>query len=157
MPEALPPRLHEEIVWLLTPRREFKLGAERIDLIDPHLVGWDGSHDLDWSGAPHPFFERLVRQAPGPQLNQVLKALLIGVEGEQRVAELNRQIDEALHLATTATIRPFDAYYQELVRELSSDRHWLDSRFVQLTLLVDQWPEAQGVRFFHDRRRNFTA
>ena len=157
MPEALPPRLHEEIVWLLTPRREFKLAAERIDLIDPHLAGWDGRHDLDWSGASHPFFERLVRQAPAPQLKQVLQALLVGVEGEQRVAALCRQIDEALHLATAAAVRPFAAYYQELVRELSSDRYRLDSRFVQLTLLMDQGPEAQGVRFVHDRRRTFNS
>lgn len=157
MPEELPPKLHEEIVWLLTPRREFKLPAERIDLIDPHLAGWNGRHDLDWSGAPHPFFERLVRQAPAAQLKQVLRALLIGVKGEQDVDELCRQIDEALHLATAATTRPFDTYYQELIQQLSSDRYQLDSRFVQLTLLIDQGPEAQGVRFVQDKRRTFNS
>ncbi|MFZ1398595.1 MAG: SUMF1/EgtB/PvdO family nonheme iron enzyme, partial [Candidatus Promineifilaceae bacterium] len=70
---------------------------------------------------------------------------------------LCRQIDEALHLATAAATRPFEAYYQESIRELSSDRYQLDSRFVQLTLLVDQGPEAQGVRFVHDRRRTFNS
>ena len=112
MPELLPPTIREEIVWLLTPRREFKLAQDRIDLIDPCLAGWPERHDLDWSGAPHPFFERLVRATPGPQLTCVLQSLLIGEIGEQQVADLCQRIDTAVRLVTEPGKRPFSAYYQ---------------------------------------------
>ncbi|MCP4428156.1 MAG: hypothetical protein GY803_27020, partial [Chloroflexi bacterium] len=140
MPELLPPKLREEIVWFLTPLREFKLPQERIDLIDPCLTGWNGRHNLDWSGAPHPFFERLVRKAPAPQLERLLKSLHLGEEGQRQAANLCQRVAQALAVVAEAdnqtdgerpfAVRPFAGYYQQTAQRLSSPRYQLDSRFV---------------------------
>ena len=42
------------------------------------------------------------------------------------------------------------AYHERLVETLSGSRWRLDSRFVELTLLLDQGPEAQDIRFAPD-------
>jgi len=158
MPKLLPPNLREEIVWFLTPLREFKLPQDRIDLIDPYLTGWNGRHELDFSGAPHPFFERLVRDVPGPQLERVLKSLHIGEEGERQAASLCQRMAQALAVVAqvdnqSADAQPFVAYYRQTAERLATSRYQLDSRFVQLTLLVDQGAETQGVRFVEDSQR----
>ncbi len=158
MPELLPPNLREEIVWLLTPLREFKLPQDRIDLIDPYLTGWDGRHELDWSGAPHPFFERLIREAPSAQLEQVLKSLRLGEEGERLATDLCRRMTQATVLVTEtdkrlADDRSFISYYRQTAQRLSTPRYQLDSRFVQLTLLIDHGADVQGLRFVEDSQR----
>jgi len=48
---------------------------------------------------------------------------------------------------------PLNHHFQGLIQILSSDRYQLDSRFVQLTLLIDQGPDAQGLRYTPDNQR----
>lgn len=47
-------------------------------------------------------------------------------------------------------------YHRQTIASLSDGRYQLDSRFVKLTLLLDQGPEAQGLRFVEDdKQRQF--
>lgn len=46
-------------------------------------------------------------------------------------------------------------YCQEQVSHLTSPRYQIDSRFVQLTLLVDQGQDFQGIRFTADTQRKY--
>ena len=152
MPD-LDPELHEEIVWLLTPRREFRLPDGRIALLDPLLGDWPGRHQLNWQANPYEFFHALVRAVPGPQLQRVLQSLGGGVQEEPVVARLCAGIDAAQNMEPTEMAAPFAPYFAAIKKELSGDRYQLDSRFVQLTLLVDQGADAQGLRFITDSQR----
>ncbi len=112
------------------------------------------SHKIDWNGSPYVFCNHLVRRLPGDYLQQVLQALIIGAAGEQYVAALSARIAAAAgDLTTTAGEDALRRYHQQAVAELADSRYQLDSRFVQLTLLIDQGQEAQGIRFVQDPQR----
>ncbi len=53
----------------------------------------------------------------------------------------------------TKTPDPISHHFQDLIQLLSSDRYQIDKRFVQLTLLIDQGPDAQGLRYTADNQR----
>ena len=44
-------------------------------------------------------------------------------------------------------------YHKQCAAQLSKPRYHCDSRFVQITLLIDQGPDAQGPRFIRDSQR----
>ena len=73
--------------------------------------------------------------------------------------ELAQLIDEMIRLrqaeqpTTDLTSEELQTYHKESVLELVAPRYQLDSRFVQITLLVDQGAEAQGIRFTPDTQR----
>jgi formylglycine-generating enzyme required for sulfatase activity len=119
----------------------------------PALSGWPGFSKIQWEGSPDAFISRLVYLLPGEPLKAALRSLLIGHQGEKQVAMLCDRIDAALGLVVDAATDPLVAYYQEMIQTLSAPRYQLDSRFVQLTLLVDQGPDAQGLRFIQDSQR----
>jgi formylglycine-generating enzyme required for sulfatase activity len=153
MPD-LHPNLHDEIVSLLMPRRAFKLPDARLAIIEPYLIDWPGRDGLNWQSPPHEFCSDFVRTVPGPQLKLVLHgAIRGGVEDEAAVTRLCAEIDAALALKTTAVPQPFAAYYEAVKQDLTAPRFQIDRRFVQLTLLLDQGAEAQGLRFVPDSQR----
>ena len=150
MPD-LPPDLHEDIVRLLCPLAQFRLPQGRLDLLDPYLGKWEGRYDVDWSGGSYSFFQRFVQEVPEAELDSILRNQdLIGVQDITQIEGLRRRMAHTGALVSAAPDGALTAYSQLLVRDLSSDRRQLDSRFVQLTLLLDQGPEAQGVRFVPD-------
>lgn len=117
------------------------------------LRDWPDFDQIVWKGSPRTFTMRLVYQLPGARLKQTLRALLGGHQDEQDIAALCQQIDVALNLTGTKATEPLLAYHQERVAELSAPRYWLDSRIVQLTLLLDQGRDTQGIRFVPDSQR----
>ncbi|GAB4164811.1 MAG: hypothetical protein Fur0021_40360 [Candidatus Promineifilaceae bacterium] len=147
---ALPPALYESLVRLCEPH--FRLPEER----DAHLLiplsAWKGFSQIEWGGSAHAFTTRLIYRLPGPQLQDMLRSLLLGHQAEAEIARLCAEIDKALALTAATHAHPLHSYYQALVQQWSSPRFQLDSRFVQLTLLLDQGPEAQGIRFIQDAR-----
>ncbi len=148
---ALPPDLFATIVHLCEPY--FRLPGDRdASLIIP-LSTWEGFSSIDWQGNPRAFATRLIYQLPGPQLKAVLKALTVGSQAEAEIVAICDQIDAALGLTNKPIRSPVIRYYQDLVTLLSSPRYQLDSRFVKLTLLLDQGLDAQGVRFVPDGQR----
>ncbi|MFN2134867.1 MAG: NACHT domain-containing protein, partial [Candidatus Promineifilaceae bacterium] len=152
MPE-LSPELHDEIVLLLAPLPQFQREQDRIDELGRHLGDWPGRYDTDWSGGALSFFHRFVERVPGSALDNVLQALGLGEQAKPQIESLRRRIENDSDLIAAEPNRPLARYYQLLVKELSSARWQVDSRFVQLTLLLDQGPEAQGVRFVKDPGR----
>jgi hypothetical protein len=147
MPD-LPPDLREDIVRLLCPLSQFKLPQGRLDLLDPYLGEWEGRNDIDWTGGSYSFFQRFVLQVPEAELDSILRNQdLIGVQDMNQIEGLRRRMARTGALVSAAPDGALTAYSQLLVRDLSSDRRQLDSRFVQLTLLLDQGPEVQGKRF----------
>jgi len=145
---VLSPDLYEQIVTLCEPH--FRLADER----DAHLIiplqGWEGYYRIDWSGSPRGFTVHLVELLPPDQLKAALRALLVGYEKEQEIERLCARIDADQGLLTAVTDDPFVGYHQELVKMWSKPRYRYDSRFVQLTLLLDKGPDAQDLRFVPD-------
>ncbi|MCB8988993.1 MAG: NACHT domain-containing protein, partial [Ardenticatenaceae bacterium] len=156
MPD-LHPTLHDEIVALLLPRRAFRLPDARLAELDPHLSDWPGRHDLKWDAPANEFCHSFVKSVPGAALQRVLQetAQLSGELDRADIAGLCRAIDAALASkpGQANLPRPLAAYYEALKTELATGRYQLDRRFVQLTLLIDQGQEAQGLRFVADSRR----
>ena len=96
---------------------------------------------------------------------RVVLETLRWAEGEGRVDELvaaakvfrpGNDLLQALptEFATAAQPDPFLAYHKQIVADLSSERYQIDRRFVRLTLLLDQGPDAQGLRFIQDPQHN---
>ncbi|WP_420631311.1 SUMF1/EgtB/PvdO family nonheme iron enzyme [Candidatus Leptofilum sp.] len=73
--------------------------------------------------------------------------------------ELAELIDELIRRSQAKqpdadfTSEELQTYHKQSVLELVAPRYQLDSRFVQITLLVDQGAEAQGIRFTPDSQR----
>lgn len=80
MPD-LHPTLHDEIVALLLPRREFRLPDAHLAIIEPYLNDWPGRHDLPWGAPGREFCSAFVHAAPGPQLKRVLQQGIVGGVG----------------------------------------------------------------------------
>ncbi|MBE2201549.1 MAG: SUMF1/EgtB/PvdO family nonheme iron enzyme [Anaerolinea sp.] len=154
---GLHPTLHDEIVALLLPRRAFRLPDARLAELDPLLADWPGRHDLKWDVPPNEFCHSFVKNAPGAALQRALQetARQSGELDRADIARLCQQIDATLARKPDATDvpRPLITYYETLKTELSTGRYQLDRRFVQLTLLIDQGQDAQGLRFVADSQR----
>ena len=153
---TLPPTLHTEIVTFLSPRREFRLASARVDLLDPLLSDWNGRSSLPWDAPPHQFFNALVRDTPAPQLIRLLQdGIQGGLEDTEQIAHFCHQIGQWQQTLTQrqAHPNPLTDYRTRIRETLSSDRYQIDSRFVQLTLLIDQGKEAMGIRFTPDQQR----
>lgn len=148
---ALPPDLYEEIVALCAPLlwRDRRRAAQ---FLVP-LSDWPNFDQIVWEGSPRTFTTRLIYQLPGARLKQTLRALLVGHQDEQGITAICQQIDAALNLTDTKTTEPLLAYHQERVAELSAPPYRLSSRLVQLTLLLDQGRDTQGIRFVQDSQR----
>ncbi|MCP4423017.1 MAG: SUMF1/EgtB/PvdO family nonheme iron enzyme [Chloroflexi bacterium] len=147
----LPQDLQEEIVALCQPH--FRLESERDSLLAIPLGQWPGFDKINRGGSPYSFTVRLVNRLPGEQLQALLRSLLVGHQQEQQIESLCQRIDAAQGLVSNPAHDPFARYHQERVGELSGSRYQLNDRFVQLTLLLDQGPDAQGIRFVHDAER----
>lgn len=156
MPD-LHPTLHDEIVALLLSRRAFRLPDARLAELDPHLADWPGRHDLKWDAPANEFCHSFVKNAPGAALKRALQetARQSGELDRADITRLCQQIDATLARMSGATNlpRPLIAYYEALKAELATGRYQLDRRFVQLTLLIDQGQDAQGLRFVADSQR----
>jgi hypothetical protein len=148
---ALPPDLYDELLQLCEPL--FRLPDERDGLLLPVLSTWSGFGQIDWSGSPRSFSSRLIYTLSASELQQVLRALGRGIGDQNQIEALCNRVDDALALKATAGLSPTGRYFQETVERLSAPRYELDRRFVRLTLLLDQGPEATGTRFVTDAQR----
>lgn len=109
-----------------------------------------------YSGAPLWSFDwervlGIVRSGPKPDA--------LGRQGEVTYATTSETLVKLcphLELGPTdnATITPkqHNTHFHHLIRRLS-DRYQIDDRFVQLTLLLEQGPNAEGGRFITDSQR----
>ena len=149
---TLSPALYEQIVQFCEPH--FRLSGERDTNLTIPLSGWDGYYRLDWSGSPHSFTVRLVEMLPPDRLQAVLRSLIVGYQDEETVAQLCQQIDADQGALVADGNIPFASYHQEWVRHWSQPRYRYDSRFVQLTLLLDKGPDAQDTRFVPDSQHH---
>jgi hypothetical protein len=152
MSAYLSPDLYEQIVRFCEPH--FRLPDERDANLTIPLSGWEDYYRLDWSGSPHTFTVRLVEVLPPDRLKSVLRSLRIGSQDEQKVTALCEQIDADQGVLSAAAETPFAGYHQEWVRHWAQPRYRYDSRFVQLTLLLDKGPEAQDARFVPDSQHH---
>ena len=121
--------------------------------------------------------ERLLQEALGQRLDlitskylgftAVVWQTLRWAEGEGCINELvaaaktfrlGNDLLQALptEFAAAAQPDPFLAYHKQIVADPSSERYQIDRRFVRLTLLLDQGPDAQGLRFIQDPRHHET-
>ena len=149
---ALPPDLYGEIVQFLSPH--FRTAGDRDAILLVPLSTWSGFVDIIWDGSERAFTARLVHLLPEEQLVVVLNSVLVGHVGEQQIANLCAQVKATTSLTETEASEPIQGYYQTLANVLSGPRYQLDSRFVQLTLLIDHGVDAQGMRFTPDEKRN---
>ena len=147
---ALPPPLYEELLQLCEPL--FRLPDERDGLLLPVLSTWPGLGGVRWEGSPRSFTARLIYQLPGAELKRTLESLGSAVGDTGQIAALCRRVDDALALTISAG-GPLHAYYRQSVERLSAPQFQLDRRFVRLTLLLDQGPDAQGLRFVTEAQR----
>ena len=131
-----PPDLYEVLLEETTPlvRTDQDREAQLLSI----LQDWPQSDTINWSGSPRAFMSRFIEQLPPTQLQQTLQALLVGHDKQQRLDHLCHRIAVS---------------QQHLVHTLAGSCYQLDKRFVQLTLLLDQGPEATGTRFVMDSRR----
>jgi formylglycine-generating enzyme required for sulfatase activity len=150
---TLPPELATEIRQFFEPF--FRREINREDRLSIPLGTWDGYSRLIFEGSAYDFSERIVHQLPGEQLKDVLHSLssASGEQEKERIADFCRAIDQAEKLLAAAAADSLRATHQGAVRELSSPRFQLDRRFVQLTLLLDQGAQAEGVRFVPDAQQ----
>jgi formylglycine-generating enzyme required for sulfatase activity len=148
---ALPPDLYDDLLQLCEPL--FRLPDERDGLLLPVLSTWPGFGHIDWSGSPRSFSSRLIYALPPAELKQVLLGLERGIGERDRIEVLCARVDGALALQAAAGADPTGRHFRETVERLSAPRYELDRRFVRLTLLLDQGPEATGTRFVTDAQR----
>ena len=146
-----PPDLYEALLKETTPllRTDQDRAAQLLSI----LQDWPQSDTINWSGSPRAFMSRLIEQLPPIRLQQTLQSLLVGHDKQQRLHHLCHRITVSQQLQETTTNDPLNQYHQHLVHTLAGSRYQLDKRFVQLTLLLDQGPEATGTRFVIDSRR----
>ncbi|MCP4428936.1 MAG: SUMF1/EgtB/PvdO family nonheme iron enzyme, partial [Chloroflexi bacterium] len=149
---VLSPDLYEQIVKLCEPH--FRLADERDAHLTIPLRDWEGYYRIDWSGSPRGFTIHLVELLPPDRLQAALRALLVGYQAEQEIEQLCQRIDADQGLLTAASDAPFVSYHQERVQMWSKPRYRYDSRFVQLTLLLDKGPDAQDIRFVPDSQHH---
>jgi hypothetical protein len=150
---VLPPDLTEELVAHLAPL--FRLQDDRDARLVAPLGDWPGYDDILWSGSGRAFTARLVRQLPPPRLHAVLDALQRSdnLDGDL-AAQWRRRVDAAQGLlGGGAPEDPLLGYQRYLAERWAKPRYQLDSRFVQLTLLLDQGPDAPDIRFKPDGQR----
>ncbi|MCL4870524.1 MAG: SUMF1/EgtB/PvdO family nonheme iron enzyme [Anaerolineae bacterium] len=95
----------------------------------------------------------------GPTRSALARELLAHMQRRGRIAELEPTLrQERPDIpwpppgAPTHPATP-NQHHQELIQLLSSERYQLDSRFVQLILLLDQGPDAEGIRYIPDSQR----
>ena len=69
----------------------------------------------------------------------------------------NERIKQEMEQRGDKTASLIHAYHQERVLELSKPRYQLDSRFVRLTLLVDQGADAQTARITPSQRQKYDS
>ncbi|MFN2138278.1 MAG: SUMF1/EgtB/PvdO family nonheme iron enzyme, partial [Candidatus Promineifilaceae bacterium] len=150
---ALPPDLAREIRAFFEPF--FRLEVDRPDQLAIPLGAWEGYSQIVFEGSAYDFSQRLIFQLPDDQLKAVLASIASdsGEIGQQQADGFQAAIDDATRRMAAAAAGSLRAYYQSIVRDLSSPRYELDRRFVQLTMLLDQGPEAQGVRFVPDMQQ----
>jgi len=84
----------------------------------------------------------------------VLHALLVGYQDAQTIDDLCQQIDADQGLLSEKSEAPFVSYHQERVQWWAKPDYRYDSRFVQLTLLLDKGPDAQDMRFEPDSQHH---
>ncbi len=148
----LSPDLYEQIVQLCEPH--FRLPDERDAHLTSHLRDWEGYYRIDWSGSPRSFTVHLVELLPPDRLQAVLRALLVGYQDEPTITRLCQQIDADQGLLSAVSDAPFVRYHQERVETWSQPRYRYDSRFVQLTLLLDKGPDTPDMRFVPDSQHH---
>ena len=148
---ALPPELYYDLLQFSEPL--FRLPDERDGLLLPVLSTWPGLSRIDWSGSANSFAARLVYALPARELQHVLRALGTRGADPDRIESLCGRVDEALSQKETAGTDARGRHFRETIERLSSPRYQLDRRFVNLTLLLDQGPEAMGTRFVADAQR----
>lgn len=149
---VLSPDLHEQIVRLCEPH--FRLQDERDAHLAIPLSNWEGYYRIDWSGSPRSFTVHLVELLPADRLKAVLKALLVGHQAEAHINDLCKRIDADQGLLAEQSEVPFVSYHQERVHWWAKPRYRYDSRFVQLTLLLDKGLDVPDERFVPDSRHH---
>jgi hypothetical protein len=149
----LSPDLRQAILDFLLAYDELLLSKGRIGILKPALNGWDGIHQVNWEGSAYVFCNHLLEITPGEWLKEALRAVPSGVDAAPTVSALCQRIEDDAQRATAVPADALSRYYQEQIKLLSGSRYQIDNRFVQLTLLVDQGPDAQGLRFVPDERR----
>jgi formylglycine-generating enzyme required for sulfatase activity len=151
----LSPDLQGEIRDLFLAHDEFTLPPERISLLKIPLKAWPEVNNLQWDSPPYVFFSTFVEELPEEAIKQALQkvAFTFGAQDAPRIADLQAQIDAETERMATVADDALTGYHQSQIRLLSTPRYQLDRRFVQLTLLIDQGKEAQGLRFVVDSQR----
>ena len=156
---ALPSRVFNNIVGQLAPHLQTE--ADRKALLTPALIAKPVYGDIDWSGGAQAFTVRLVELLATDDLVGVLQLLSArgaGAAQREAIAGLCDQI-RALggeHVEPDPFSPALADYRRDLIDELSKPRYQIDTRFVRLTLLVDQGQEAQGTRFVEDSRKEYS-
>ncbi len=141
----LPPDLFQGVSRILLPL--VQTVSERQATLPPGLG--DITARIRWEGSTEEFLSHLAGLLSPGQLVEVLRYNRSKV-GAQEQPTLDRLCDRlnALRPHEELTADPLTAYRQRLVRDLTDNpRYQLDKRFVRLTLLLDQGPDAQGARF----------
>ena len=149
---VLSPHLYEQVVQLCEPH--FRLSAERDAHLTIPLNDWEGYYRIDWSGSPRSFTVHLVELLPPDRLKAVLRALLVGYQAAEQIEVLCQQIDADQGLLAEQSDAPFVSYHQERVHWWAQPRYRYDSRFVQLTLLLDKGPDVPDERFVPDSQHH---
>ncbi len=152
----LSPDLKQAIRELFQSHDEFWLADNRMALLKPRVAAWAEAGQFKWDSPPYVFFTNFIEQLPPAALRQALQGVgpSFGAQDEPLVASLCARIEAETERITPISPDPLIHYFQAQIRQLSTARYQVDSRFVQLTLLVDQGREAQGLRFVADSQRS---
>jgi formylglycine-generating enzyme required for sulfatase activity len=141
-------------VWIKNAVSQPTSGAVQEILIDlPHfnIVSKGNLLRLHLAAVyPDKSISSLIIQSPKlPDIS--LEAQLLHSAGADRLIPLTDKVFRKIQVRSdNLKVRQ---YCRTLLSELTAPRYQLDSRFVQLTLLLDQGPEAQGLRFVPDEQR----
>ena len=148
---TLPPNLFTAVHGILWPRLQNE--SDRRSLLAPLFSGREDVYKrIDWAGDADAFTSRLILQLAAPDLADALASVAVGHEQQETVQRTRQLVMESVKVPAD-TADPLAVYRQRLQTELSADRYRIDTRFVELTLLIDQGNQAQGTRFVEDERR----
>ncbi|MCL5999374.1 MAG: hypothetical protein M1546_25415, partial [Chloroflexi bacterium] len=145
----LPTPLFDAVVKQLLPRvRTFD---DRTALLTPLLNTERIYDDIKWEGTANAFATQLVERLQHEHLIALLRRLDVGAEQQADIEALCTQIAAAVSGGDRGGPDPYAAalavYRRGVIALWSQPRFQIDTRFVRITLLVDQGRDAQGTRF----------
>ncbi|MCA9981118.1 MAG: hypothetical protein KDD89_09795, partial [Anaerolineales bacterium] len=149
---ALPPDLQQEVVTFCRPI--FLEPDHRLTRLQAVCGVWDGVYNLILNGSAQTVTTEVVRQLPTELLTHLVQSRQVELGGrEAEIAALCQRIAQADLTLSTGNPTPFTVLYRHIIDKWSRPEYQVDRRFVQLTLLLDQGPDAPQ-RFVPDSQHN---